>query len=439
MTSVAGRSKPFHTEYFTASILISYLFLPFFTQNSRRINGENRFVDNNLPLTQAYQPDLLHFNANHDNNRNQLSSPWMCQMNKRQFLQKSALALSMLPLAGGSVGSAASTATSGQAQNNLSRILPKPLNKGDTVGLISSSAATADRLDFQLAQEAMQALGFTVKTGRFLADRRGHLAGRDEDRAADLNAMFADDEVKAVICLRGGSGAARVLPLLDYDMIRGNPKPLLGYSDITALHNALLAKAGLVSFHGPNGTGSWNAFNVDQFERLFFQRELMHYQNEVTTDDELVPRQNRTQVITPGIAQGQLIGGNLTVLTALAGSPYLPDFTGKILFLEDIQEQPYRIDRMFSTLQLMGVLDQISGFIFGDCNNCVPGGGWGSLTLDDIFDDFIKPLGIPAYRGAMIGHIPRQFIIPVGALAEMDATAGNFKLLEPVFQQGQQS
>jgi muramoyltetrapeptide carboxypeptidase len=188
-------------------------------------------------------------------------------MNKRQFLKQSALALSLLPLAGGSIGAAASAASGSQSQNNPSRILPRPINKGDTVGLISSSAATAERLDFQLAQEALQALGFNVKTGRFLADRRGHLAGRDEDRAADINAMFADDEVKAVVCLRGGSGAARVLPLLDYEMIRRNPKPLLGYSDITALHNALLAKAGLVSFHGPNGSGSWNAFNVDQFER----------------------------------------------------------------------------------------------------------------------------------------------------------------------------
>ncbi len=355
-------------------------------------------------------------------------------MNKRQFLKQSALALSLLPLAGCSISSAASMPTHSESKNSPSRILPKALSKGDTVGLVSSSAATAERLELQLAQEAMQALGFKVKTGRFFADRRGHLAGRDTDRAADVNAMFADKEVKAVICLRGGSGAARILPLLDYDMIRQNPKPLLGYSDITALHNALLAKAGLVSFHGPNGTGSWNAFNVDQFERLFFQRELMHYQNDLTARDELVPRQNRTQVITPGVAKGALVGGNLTVLTALAGSPYLPDFSGKILFLEDIQEQPYRIDRMFSTLQLMGVLDKISGFIFGDCNNCVPGGGWGSLTLDDIFDDFIKPLGIPAYRGAMIGHIPRQFIVPVGAMAEMDASAGSFKLLEPVFQ-----
>ncbi|MDP5459467.1 LD-carboxypeptidase [Alishewanella sp. SMS8] len=351
-------------------------------------------------------------------------------MDKRQFLKNSAAALSVLPLVGCSLTAQAASTTLA----TKGRTLPKRLQKGDTVGLIASSAAVADQEDLVIATEVLQALGFNVKAGRFYTERHGHLAGRDADRASDLNAMFADPEVKAIICARGGSGAARILPLLDYEMIRRNPKPLLGYSDITALHNALLAKAGLVSFHGPNGIGSWNAFNVDQFERMFFQQELLTYQNEQESKGELVNRENRTRVITLGKAQGELMGGNLTVLTSLAGTPYLPDFQDKILFLEDIEEQPYRIDRMMSTLKLMGALDKIKGFVFGDCNRCTPGNGWGSLTLDEIFADFIKPLGIPAYRGAMIGHIPKQFILPVGAKVEMDANAGTLRLLEPVFQ-----
>lgn len=355
-------------------------------------------------------------------------------MDKRQFLKSSALALSVLPLVSCSAVSAAAANTTASSSKSPSRILPKALNKGDTVGLISSSAATANRVDLVIAKDVLETLGFKVKTGKYYDNRRGHLAGRDEDRAADINAMFGDKDVKAVICLRGGSGAARVLPLLDYDLIRKNPKPLLGYSDITALHNALLAKAGLVSFHGPNGTGSWNSFNVDQFNRMFFERELINYVNVPPQGDELVPRQNRTQVIHSGVAQGELVGGNLTVLTALAGSPYLPDFQDKILFLEDIEEQPYRIDRMLSTLRLMGALDKIKGFIFGECTSCGPTTGFGSLTLDDIFDDYIKPLKIPAYRGAMIGHIPKQFILPVGAKVEMNADTGTFRMLEPVFQ-----
>ena len=352
-------------------------------------------------------------------------------MDKRQFIKSCALGAALLPLAGCSsvVQAASSPATT-------RRRLPLPLNAGDTVALVSPSKATDEPLDLQIAVEVMQALGFKVKTGKHLAARRGHLAGTDAERASDINAMFADKEVKAIICLRGGSGAARVLPLLDYDVIRNNPKILLGYSDITALHNAIHAQTGLITFHGPNGTGSWNSFNADQFRRLFLQRELMQYENELDSRDELVPRANRTVTITGGKVQGELIGGNMTVLTALAGSPYLPDFSGKILFLEDVEEAPYRIDRMFSTLKLMGALDKIAGFIFGGCTDCRPSGGYGWLTMDQIFNDHIKPLNIPAYRGAMIGHIKQQFIVPVGGKIELDADAGTFRLMESVFQPG---
>lgn len=314
------------------------------------------------------------------------------------------------------------------------RLLPVPLAKGDTIGLVSPSSATDDSLNLQLAREAMEALGFTVKTGAHYDARRGHLAGTDAQRAGDLNAMFADKAVKAIVCTRGGSGAARLLPLLDYAVIRRNPKVLLGYSDITALHCAIQAQTGLVSFHGPIGSGSWNPFNVDQFRRVLLDRELVEYRNKVEAGDELVPRRNRTLTIRGGKARGELIGGNLTVLTALAGSPYLPDFRGRILFLEDVSEAPYRVDRMFSTLKLMGALDQVAGVIFGECSDCNPGDGYGSLTLEQILDDYLLPLGIPAYRGAMIGHLREQFIVPVGGKVELDADAGTFRLLEPVFQ-----
>ncbi len=347
-------------------------------------------------------------------------------MRRRQFIGNAALAAT-LPLAGG-LGAAAAASGGTPA----GRLLPRALAKGDTVGLVSPSAAMEEPFNLQLAQEVMEALGFRVRTGKHFASRYGHLAGTDAERAADLNAMFADDAIDAVVCVRGGSGAARLLPLLDYDLIRRNPKVLLGYSDITALHCAIQARTGLVTFHGPNGSGSWNRFNADQFRRLFFERELVRFQNLDDPGDELVQRRNRTRTITGGKVQGELVGGNLTVLTALAGSPYLPDFDGRILFLEDVAEAPYRVDRMFSTLKLMGALDRIAGFIFGECTDCDPGDGFGSLNLDQIFADHIAPLGIPAYRGAMIGHIPRQFIVPVGGRAEMDADAGTFRLLEPV-------
>ncbi|UWX04670.1 LD-carboxypeptidase [Pseudoxanthomonas sp. NC8] len=347
-------------------------------------------------------------------------------MQRRQFIGGAALATAaaLLPLAGGADAAAAGPR----------RVLPLPLQPGDTVGLVSPSSATDDPIDLQLAAEAMQALGLKVTAGPHLGSRRGHLAGSDAERAGDLNAMFADHDVRAIICVRGGSGAARLLPLLDYAMIRRNPKALLGYSDITALHNALLSKAGLVSFHGPIGSGSWNSFNADQFRRVFFARELVEYRNPSDPGDELVPRQNRTMAIHGGIARGELVGGNLSVLSALAGSRYLPDFSGRILFLEDVGEAPYRIDRMLTTLKLAGALDHLAGFVFGQCSECDPGGGFGSLTVPQILDDHFGPLQIPAYRGAMIGHIRQQFILPVGGKVEMDADAGTLRMLEPVFQ-----
>ncbi|WP_372013817.1 S66 peptidase family protein [Pseudoxanthomonas sp. 10H] len=345
-------------------------------------------------------------------------------MHRRHFIGSAALATAGLLL----------PAFAAPATAAIRRVLPVPLNPGDTVGLVAPSAATDDPLDLQLAAEAMQALGFQVKAGPHLGSRRGHLAGTDAERAGDINAMFADPQVRAIVCVRGGSGAARVLPLLDYPMIRRNPKALLGYSDITALHNALLSQAGLVSFHGPIGSGSWNAFNADQFRRVLLERQLVEFRNVADRGDELVQRRNRTVTIAPGRARGELVGGNLSVLVALAGSRYLPDFRGKILFLEDVGEAPYRVDRMLSTLRLMGALDQVAGVVFGECTDCDPGEGYGSLTVPQILDDYLLPLKVPAYRGAMIGHIRQQFILPVGGQVELDADAGTLRMLEPVFQ-----
>jgi muramoyltetrapeptide carboxypeptidase len=344
-------------------------------------------------------------------------------MNKRTFIQSSLLGLGSLSLLAANMRSNASSKS----------LLPCSIKKGDTIGLISPASATNERIQFDIAKETIEALGFQVKPGANLKNRMGHLAGTDAERANDLNSMFADASVKAVFCLRGGSGAARILSLLDYALILKNPKPLLGYSDITALHCAMHRQTGLVTFHGPNGAASWNSFHVKQFQQLFFDQKLVSFANEQTVGDELVVRQNRIQTLRAGITQGKILGGNLTVLTSLSGTPYYPDFTDCILFVEDVDEDPYRVDRMMSTLALNGTLSRIKGFIFGQCTECNPGNGYGSLTLDEILEDYILPLNIPAYKGAMIGHIAKQFIIPVGARVEMNAISGTFRMLEPVF------
>jgi len=310
---------------------------------------------------------------------------------------------------------------------------PKALQKGQKVGIVSPSAATADRMEFTYAQEAMEALGLEVKLGENLKNRFGHLAGTDQERAEDLNAMFADPEISAIVCLRGGSGAARILPLLDYQVIKANPKALMGYSDITALHCAIQSQTGLISFHGPNGSGSWNSYHVSQFQQVFFEQKLVSFKNQIGKGDDLVAKGNRIQTLTSGSIDGKILGGNLTVLTALSGTPYYPDFQDSILFIEDVGEDPYRIDRMMSTLQLNGTLSKIKGFIFGQCSECKPGSGYGAFTVDQLMDHYILPLGIPAYIGAMIGHIPKQFILPIGAKVRMNANSGTITMLENVF------
>lgn len=345
-------------------------------------------------------------------------------MQKRTFLKS-------LSLLAGSIPLMSLRANTDPITSDI--LLPKAIKKGDLVGLISPSSATADRMQFTFAKEALEALGFEVKLGENLENRYGYLAGTDRERAEDLNRMFSDTAVKAVICIRGGSGASRILDLIDYTSIAQNPKPILGYSDITALHCAIYSKTGMICFHGPNGSGSWNSFNVKQFEQVFFEQQKLTYKNEQTKSDDLVTKGNRIQTLRPGIASGRILGGNLTVLSALSGTAYYPDFDNSILFVEDIGEDPYRIDRMMSTLRLNGTLAKIKGFIFGQCSDCNPGGGYGSLSVDQVLDDYILPLGIPAFTGAMIGHIPKQFIIPMGVEVLMDASEGTFTPVESIF------
>jgi len=311
-------------------------------------------------------------------------------------------------------------------------ILPRRLQPGDTVGLINPSGAVYERGPYEIVHETLHALGFKVKEGAHLRARYGHFAGTDAQRAADVNAMFADPGVHGLLAVTGGSGGGRILPLIDYDSARRNPKFLGGFSDLTALINAVHAKTGLVTFHAPVGVSEWNEFSVQQFRATVMNAEAVLMRNPPPSGDALVPREGRISTLRGGRASGPLLGGNLAVLSAMAGSAYWPHFDGAILFLEEVNEYIYRVDRMLSTLKLAGALDRLAGVVLGAFTKCEPGdGNFGTLTLDEVFDDYFKPLDVPVYAGASFGHIRRKFTLPVGLPAEIDADAGTIRLLQP--------
>lgn len=346
-------------------------------------------------------------------------------MQRRKFIQNIGIGSLAFPLA-------SFTEIDKIAPTNNSVIIPQGLKEGDTVGVVSPSSAIFETEPYEIAKENLEAMGLKVKFGAFVKGRYGHLAGTDEERAGELNEMFRDENIQAVMALRGGSGAARILGKLDYKTIKNNPKIFIGYSDITALHLAIYEKTGLVTFHGPLAVSTWNSFSFDHFKRLLFDKEKITFTNPTDKGDNLVQIENRIRTIREGEATGRLIGGNLSVLTGIMGSEYFPsDWEGNILYLEDVGEQIYAVDRMMSQLQLGGVLNKISGFVFGKCTSCKPGGsGYGSLTMEEVIDHYIKPLNIPAFSGAMIGHIDDNVTIPNGLKAKINATKGSIELLE---------
>ncbi len=314
--------------------------------------------------------------------------------------------------------------------DNPKTIKPAALKRGDTIGLVCPAYSAFIKEEVTIAVEGLQTMGFKVVLGKHVFDRYGNLAGKDEDRAADINEMFANKSVNAIMAMHGGWGSARILSLLNYDTIKNNPKIFIGYSDITALLLGIYSQTGLVTFHGPVGSSTWNAFTVDYFKNTLIDGNATRMSNPIRKGDALVQMEDRIYTIHSGKASGKLIGGNLTVLSHILGSTYVPDFKGAILFIEDVQEDTYRIDRMMTQLKITGILNQLAGFVFGKCTDCPPSKNYGSLTLEDIFEDHIKPLKIPAFSGAMIGHIKDKFTVPIGIEATIDADEGTIKLKE---------
>jgi len=318
-----------------------------------------------------------------------------------------------------------------QVSTSSSIIKPKRLSEGDTVALVSPAAPIYETTTLQVMVESLEALELNVKLGEHITERYGYLAGSDQQRAEDFNRMVRDPEIKAIVATTGGWGCSRILPFIDYEAVRAHPKIIVGYSDVTALLLAIHARTGLVTFHGPNGASEWNHFSADYFQSILFGGEAIAMSNPVEIEDTLVQIENRIRTINPGTARGRLLGGNLTIISTMMGAGLLPDWDGAILFTEDVNEEVYRVDRMLTQLKLAGVLDQVSGFVFGKCTDCDPGQGYGGFTLEDVMNTHIKPLDVPAWSGAMIGHLDKKFTVPIGVQAEINAGLGLIRMTEP--------
>ena len=309
---------------------------------------------------------------------------------------------------------------------------PERLCFGDTIGIIAPASAPPDPKAVDRAAEALEQFGFKPKLGKNVRARLGFIAGTDRERATDLMAMFTDKKVKAIICLRGGYGATRILDRLDYAVIRRHPKILSGYSDITALHGALLKKSGLISIHAPMLNGALADPKVPEFTKKSFFRTVM----EATPAGSICEGYQKKTVFTlrGGIAEGRLVGGNLSLICAGLGTPFTPSLNGKILFFEDISERPYRLDRMLTQLLNAGIFSQVAGVAVGvnkDCNEpgAKPGGEYYQSGAD-VVKERLASLRVPVVVGLPFGHVDLNATIPVGIKARLDGRRGDLIITE---------
>ncbi len=301
-----------------------------------------------------------------------------------------------------------------------------------TLGIIAPSSPVLDSHDTARGVAGLAHLGFAVIFGEHARDSRGYLAGRDNDRADDLLTMLERDDIDAIICVRGGYGAGRVLNALRAPArlarlraLAGRPaKAVIGFSDITMIHALLARELGWISFYGPVVTSFKEA---SDYTVAAFRRALMG-----TEPFDIFPAPDDAYVATiaPGVAEAPLRGGCLSLLTTLIGTPWEPDLRGAICFFEDVHEEPYAIDRQLTHLLAAGKLQGCAGIVIGELADCRPRSAINTLGLGDIFDDLLRPLGIPILYNLPIGHGKHLATLPLGVRARLDASAGTLRILE---------
>jgi len=299
-------------------------------------------------------------------------------------------------------------------------VKPPALRRGDRVGLVAP-ASPLDPTEIEDGMAHLASFGLVPVLGDHVRAQNGYLAGSDAQRAQDFNTMARDAGIRAIVALRGGYGAMRILGELDYDAIRRDPKIVMGYSDITAIVNAIATHSGVIAFHGPVAS---HGSSYSGIARAYFQRTLMSTEP-VGTLHIAHPR-----VIAAGRARGSLVGGNLSLVSSLAGTPYAIPTRDSIFFFEETHEAPYRIDRMLTQLELAGNLRGVRGVLVGQCTDCTGDGP--TPPASDVIAERLRGLECPAVAGAPIGHIATQWIIPIGARAELDAAAGTLTIPEAV-------
>lgn len=319
------------------------------------------------------------------------------------------------------------------AKNGDELIKAAPLKKGDTVGVVAPGTAVSSPDDLQKAKAALDYFGLNMKLGKHVASGSGYKTRSVEEQLEDLHGAFADTEVAAVIAIRGGYGCSRLLDAVDYELIAKNPKIFVGYSDITALHLAVNKFSKLVTFHGPVLLSAFNDYTCEGFRRALFSAQpvgILRNSDSKSGIRDLDP----VRTIVPGRASGALIGGNLSLVSALVGTPYEIDANGKILMLEDVGEPPYRIDRMLAQLKLAGILNDCEGVVFGECAGCDPDGSQYSVwdyELGEVLDYYFKPLNKPSFYGLTFGHTSSQLTFPIGVKAVMDSEKCEINVVEP--------
>lgn len=347
-------------------------------------------------------------------------------MSKRRSFLKSFTALgaaSILPQIG-----LATTKTTVQPP----KIKPNKIKQGDTVGLVAPGFAIKTEALY-LALDTLGKMGYKTYHTTRIVGNYGYFSNTDEERAKDINEMFANPEIDAILCARGGYGSTRILDMLDYELIKNNPKPFIGFSDITAIINTIYQRTGLVAFHGPMGSTIDDEYSQMYLHKILMDMEKpLHLKNAILNDPKLYRNSEYYRyTISYGSCQGEMVGGSLTLVTAMIGTPYEIDFTDKIVFLEEVEEAPYRIDRMLTQLVQNESFQKARGIVFGVFKGCDRQKVSENFILKEVIMDRIAPLGIPAAYGLSFGHVTNNLTLPIGVEAYFDATKKRLRLLEP--------